>query len=91
MHSHLRDMLLTLRNENAAVTLVGCFILDTIRCRDVGRARLSLEQISDNIGLHWQTVRSAVVRLRRRGIIERLEGGSRKDATVYCLSGRVRQ
>ena len=90
MHSHLRKNLLTLRNEDAAVTLVGLFILDTIRCRRAGRARLSLEEIADGTGVHRQTAQAAVARLRRRGIIERIYIGGRDNGAVYCLSGRNR-
>lgn len=90
MHSHLRDNLLALRNEDPAVTLVGLFILDTIRCRGRGRARLAAPEIAAGTGLHRITVQQAVTRLRQRGIIERLEGGGRTNANVYCLSGRIR-
>lgn len=90
MHSHLRDMLLTLRNEDPAVTLVGMFILDTIRCRNAGRAMLSLEEIAGGTGVHKNTVHRAVTRLRKRGIIERLWVGGNRNGAVYCMSGRIR-
>ena len=89
MHSHLRDMLLTLRNENAAVTLVGLFILDTLRCRGAGRAMLSIEEIAGGTGVHWQTARKAVVRLKERGVIERLYVGGNRNSAVYCRTGRI--
>ena len=87
--SHLRDMLLTLRNEDAAVTLVGLFILDTIRFRNAGRAMLSLDEISGGTGVHRQSAQTAVARLRRRGIIERIYAGGNRNSAVYCLTGRT--
>ena len=89
MHSHLRDMLLTLRNEDAAVTLVGLFILDTIRFRNAGRAMLSLDEIAGGTGVHHNTAQAAVAQLRRRGIIERIYAGGNRNAAVYCLTGRT--
>lgn len=83
-------MLLSLRNEDAAVTLVGLFILDTIRCRRAGRAMLSLPEIAGGTGVHRQTAQAAVMRLRRRGIIERIYVGGNRNGAVYCRSGRNR-